>query len=142
MSASTSEIDRQGSGGAGWILALLVIGLLWVVLMGAVGAGMEGLAVSPHAEAKHGPSVQSAASYLDSGGPVNKDDCFDETGKKTGKQMWTWTMNGEQWCAIVKGRTIVTMFPTNQDYIESVKKRDGCGPGLQLGSHDAPSMAW
>ena len=136
MSASTSEIDRHGGGGAGWILALMVIGLLWVVLMGAVGAGMEGLTVSPHAEAKHGVKVQSAASYLDSGGPVNKEPCRD------GKWMWTWTMNGEQWCAIVKGRTIVTMFPTNPDYIESVKKRDGCGPGLQLGSHDAPSMAW
>ena len=128
MSASTNELHGNGAGvliGGLIILGILVVGIV------SIGASMEGLTVSPHAEEKHGVKVQSAASYLDSGGPVHREDCRDN------KKMWTWRMNGQQWVAIVKGRTIVTMFETSQEYLDSVRKRDGCGDGLQLGgSHD------
>lgn len=132
MSAGTEEWHRRGGGGLLWILALLGLGLFW---LSSLGAAMEGYTVSPHAEERHGSSAARAAAYLDQGGAFKRDPC------KDGKEMWTWRQDGSQWLAIVRGDTIITLFETNQEYIEHVKERDGCGNGLQLGTHDLPSMA-
>jgi len=132
MTTATAERHPHGLGALGW---LILLGLASAVLM-ALGAGMAGdVTVSPHAEERHGTNVWDAKAYLDTGGPFQRDPCRD------GKEMWTWRMNGEQWVAIVRGTTIITMFETTPEYIRSVKQRDGCGGGWQLGSHDWPSMA-
>ena len=122
--------ERHGGSGALWLIAIVVAGLL---LLASVGGAMEGIAVSLHAEERHGAAAVQAEAYLKSGGPFKREPCRD------GKEMWTWTQGRVQWLAIVRGDTIVTMFETDAAYLQSVRKRDGCGDGPRWGSHDMPS---
>jgi len=129
-----AEWRRSSVGGMLWIFAILLLGLMWLA---SLGAGMEAeYAVSPHAAQKHGATVNTAADYLRAGGSFQRDPCRD------GKEMWVFRFDGKLWLAIVRDQTIVTLFETTERYLASVRQRDGCGNGLHLGSHDAPSMAY
>jgi len=122
----TASTEWRRSSGGGWIVAVIGGGLIWMVL----SVGAAGMDLAPHAAAKHGPPVLTAADYLRTGGTFHRAPCRD------GKEMWTFRHNGKLWLAIVRGDTIITLFETDRRYIQSVKRRDGCGNGPQLGSHD------
>ena len=134
--SATVEMHRSGGGGALWLIAIAIVGVL--LALASVGGAMEGATVSPHAEERHGAAALSGEAYLRSGGPFHSDDCRD------GKKLWTWRADGVWWAAIVRITTegsvdIKTIFDTDQAYIQTVRKRDGCGDGLHWGSHDMPS---
>ena len=137
---TTTTVER-GSG-AGLFLLVMGVAFAAFVFAAMVGAGAAGegasiraSTVSPHVQESHGDEAALAADYIRRGGSHKTEKCGS-------RELWTFTYNGKKWAAIIEGARIVTVFKAGQEYLNSVRKREGCTGGLQLGSHDAPSMAW